>query len=83
MSTSKKLIKHFQRMAKAVRSVERTTACWMVELATGVKYTEEERVELFAASRQLSDAKDKVTKIWSKRIGDAVTSEIRCGEYKP
>ena len=75
--SAKKIIAQFTAMSSAVDRLHKHTSCFAAEKA-GVKYTEEERVAMHEASGHLSKAKEIVTKVWSKKIGDAVTQEIRC-----
>lgn len=53
--------------------------CWRAKERAGVEFTDEERVLLRQAGDHLSKAKDLVSQIYSKRIGDQVTLEIRIG----
>lgn len=72
---SKRLIRYFRSMAYWYRGLAQAAACWRAERDAGVKYTDEERAELWRASEMLNEARDIVRKIYGKRIGDAVVRE--------
>lgn len=81
MSKSRGIIKYYQSLAHWCKKLENASACWRANEA-GVEYTVEEHAKMNMAANHLDQAKKLVTEVYSKRIGEAVTFDIRTGEYK-
>lgn len=73
-----KTIALYARMNRDLKRLWKSCACWRAG-DIGIEFTPEERVLLNEASRSLDKATDCITQIYSKRIGEQVTSEIRLG----
>jgi hypothetical protein len=78
---SKKMITQYQAIIYWAEKLEQATTCWRAE-QVGITYTDEERRRLYEAMRSYEQAKRIFTEIWSRHIGEAVTFDIRTGEYK-
>lgn len=82
MSQSKQLIKYYRLLVFWCDKLENASACYKAKEVAKIEYTDDERVRLHQASHHLSEAKRLVNEIYSKRIGEAVTYDVRIGVYK-
>lgn len=81
-SKAKALIRLYKSVQGHVDQIERKTACWRVKDDTGVEWTEPERAQLHEAGRLFDQAQKKFDGVLSARIGELVTYEIRCGDWR-
>lgn len=81
MTKAKKLIAHYKRIVLAADKAERLNYCWVLE-KNGLDYTDEERLEMNQAQNKFHEATVMVQKIYEKKIGVAVVSEIRAWDTK-
>lgn len=77
MSTLKKMQSYYGRCAYWMGGLDRITACWRAKEQAGVEYTEAEWEKIVTAGRKLNEAKQLFNEVWSKRLGDQLTYEIR------
>lgn len=77
--TSKRIIKQYRTLVYWHEGLVTASACYKAEAAQGFEWSDEERKELHRASNLLHQAKGIVDELYSKRIGQAVTYDIRNG----
>lgn len=82
MSRAKKLIGLYASIRRQSSQISRMTSCWYVLQKTGLEWTEDEKRDLREAQTSFEQAKTKFDGVLSKKIGQAVTLEVRAGEWK-
>lgn len=78
---SGKIIRYYRSIVYWCEGLERISACWRAR-EQGIEYTEEESKKMHEAGNHLESAKKLVNEVYSKRIGEAVTFDIRTGDFK-
>jgi hypothetical protein len=81
-SKARALIATYKSVRGHVRAIEQKTSCWKVQEDTGIEWTEAERAELHRASHGFDQAQKVFDAVYSKRIGELITFEIRVGEWR-
>jgi hypothetical protein len=81
-SKARPIIRHYATLIYWYDGLVRAASCWRTMEAAGFEWSEEERNKLCDASIQLEKAKDIVDALYSKRIGDATTFDVRNGQWR-
>lgn len=78
--TSKSVSAYYRSLVFWADKLENGAACWRARERAGIEWNDEERKTLVEAYGLFQDARAKVDALFSKRIGELVTKEIRMGE---
>jgi len=75
------LIRALDRAFKLSQEAVNPLVCWKLE-QFGVEYSAEEKTELHQAQMLFEQAKKKVSAIYEVKIGKAIVSEIKMGDWR-
>lgn len=82
MRSARRLIEHYRKIVRAADTARNLCYCWRYEKDTGLSYTDQEKSRLKEAQEHFEKAFQIVNEIFSKRIGETVTKEVRSGEWR-
>lgn len=81
VSRASRLIGLYQSIHRNVKQIEKLTACHVVKKKTGMEWSEQEKKDLSEVYDLFYQAQSAFDKVMSAKIGDAVTTQVRTGEW--